>query len=944
MQTTRQVALWTTIAALWLAAGVGGQQAPVFKAETNVVPIDLVVTDQEGRPLPGLRAEDFQVTVDGQPRKVVTAQFLSSAATAPTGLPGVVKKAGWDIDAAFDTVYAGNTRGGTVDRAPSRNVMIAIDQSSFSVAGGRTAARAARGVLDMLHPNDRVGLAVFPPPGPYLRPTLDHQRVRQALGQVSGSAEQLPRTEISLSVSDALLWTSGDRMSRDEVSQRFCSPMAVATCGQELDRASAQIISHARGQALASLRGLADIIRGTAQEDAALAVVVVSTGMFASSRATLLGVDGEVRDLGRLAAVSRAMVYALHVDAAFLDLDTVERQRVAGFANQDEDLRLEGLRYLAGATGGTITRVGGGGDAAFRRVSLDLSAYYLLGVESAPGDRDGRRHRIRVSVARPGASVRTREDLYVPVAKKLTGDEAVKEALEASDPERALPIRLSTQMLRESGTDKVRLLISAFIGEGIQAAAAIRVGYRLQGAGAAGTVGFSDIQTVTLPVIDPGPDGVLSYLESAQLTPGRYLLRLAAADEKGRVGSVQQVVDATLVGSEAGTMSDVILVDPSRSVQGTLTPVADGRVAADSLESFLEIYPAPGHQVASVTFDVSDSPGGPTIVSGSVKPEARGDRLVAGARLELRALPPGVYMLNARVLEGDRVLGRTSRPFLIDRPAGAGEAGAGEPRAALAFAATGGLVRSFSRENALRADALTYFLNRLQASDAEATGQPLTEATEALRGARFGDALAALPAQSDLLSVAFLKGLALFGQGELPRAAEQFRQALRINSEFLPAAFYLGACYAAGGRDREAVGAWQTSLVSETDSRLIYEVLADALLRLKDGRQAETIIQEARERWPDDETFTVRLAAARVILDQRGDALALLAPYIERHQDDSEALFLAIRLLYEAHDSGKRLKSASEDRALAAKYGALYAAAGGSNGPLVARWVGAMTR
>ncbi len=184
----------------------------------------------------------------------------------------------------------------------------------------------------------------------------------------------------------------------------------------------------------------------------------------------------------------------------------------------------------------------------------------------------------------------------------------------------------------------------------------------------------------------------------------------------------------------------------------------------------------------------------------------------------------------------------------------------------------------------------------------------------------------------------------MFGQGHLDQAAGQFRTALRISNDFLPAAFYLGACYAAGGRDREAVGAWQTSLVTESDSRIIYEVLADALLRLNDGAQAEAIIGEARERWPEDDLFAFRLAAARVLLNRRAEALGMLETYIERHPDESEALFLALRLLYEAHDSGKRLKSAAEDRALAAKYGAMYAAAGGPNAPLVARWVRAMTR
>ena len=951
MQDTRRGArrLRSAMLAVVMAAGVAvaasTQQAPVYKAEVDVVPVDLVVTDREGRPVSGLQAEDFRVTVDGQPRKVLTAQFLSSAAAPSPGRAELPRKGAWDIDAAFESVYIGNEKGVEIEKMPSRNVMIVVDQASFTPAAGRRAAVAARGLLDMLHPNDRVGLAVIPPVGPFVRPSRDHQRVRQALAQVSGIMQAMPRGEVSMSLTDALGWTGGDSTARENVTQRFCSTMGgaegAAACIAELNRAAAEVIANAREQSLTTLRGLGDIIRAASLDGSASAVVILSAGLYASGRASRLGVDGDMRIVGRVAAASRAMVFALYVESGFLDRDSMDKKRLAGFSTEDGDLGLDGLRDLAGMSGGSVTRMSNTSDEAFRRVSLELSAYYLLGIEGVPGDRDGRRHRLRVTVARPDVSVRSREELFLPVVKKLTPDETIKEALGGAELQRELRIRLSTQMMREPGSDKVRLLISALIGEGVARPSPVRVAYSIRGAGAETATATSDIQNDTLPLVGTGAGGALSYFDAAQLTPGRYLLRLAAVDEGGKVGSVQQVVDATLIAADVGTFSDLMLADPARPVKDRFTPVADGRMTGDSVEAFLEVYPAPGHEVKAVGFDVSDTPGGPAIVSGSVVPEKRGDRLVAGGRLELRALPPGVYILNALVMEGDKALGRTSRPFMLDRRVGAADAAA-EPRAAMAFAATGRLVAGFSREDALRPDALGYFLNRLQAAETASPGEPVAEATAALRSANYEAVLAALPAESDQLSAVFLRGLALFAQGQLEPAAKQFRATLRIADDFLPAAFYLGACYAAGGLDREAVGAWQTSLVSESGSRMIYEVLADALLRLNDGKQAEAILEEARERWPGDDVFLPRLAAAKVILSRRSEALALLEPYIERHQLDSEPLFLAIRLLYEAHDSRKPLKGAVEDRTLAAKYGELYRATNGANQPLVARWVAAM--
>jgi VWFA-related protein len=932
------------LAVAGLVAAAQAQQPRVFRAEVDVVPIDLVVLDREGRPVSGLAVQNFQVTVDGQPRKVVSAQFLSSASAPSAPRTTAPRATRFDVDEAFDTVYVGNDRAAGSGPAPARRVIIAIDQSSFATATGRSAATAARGLLDLLHPNDRVGLAVFPPPGPNLRPTLDHQRIRLALGQVTGGSESFPRTELMLTVSDALAWQGGDTLTRAQVMQRACSVLSVDTCRQDLESSVTQVVQYAQRQSQTTLRALSDVIRAASIEGGPTAIVLVSGGLFGGGSAPQLGVDEEMRAVARLAAASRATLYGIYSESGFLDRDSMERSRVAGFSTADGELRLGGLRHLAGLCGGTVTRVTSGSDVGFRRVSLELSAYYLLGIESGPSDRDGQRHRIRVQVDRPGLTVRSREELYLPATRNLSADEAVQEALKGTQIEGDLPIRLSTQMMREAGDDNVRLLVSAYIGRDVTSPAQIRVGYSIRGAGAAATRATSEVQSRTLPVVGSGSDATLCYIETVSLTPGRYLLRLAAVDAAGRVGSVQQPLDAMLVGGEGLAFSDLLLVDPRRTLENTFAPAADGRMTVDALEAFVEIYPQGVQQVGSVVFEVADMPGGPALVGGSVVPERKdSNRLTAGITLELGALPAGSYTLNARVLDGERVLGRLSRPFRLEPLTR--RRGAIEPRAAFGFAASGGVLQDFAPGDALAAEAVDYFVGRMRATETVPAGEAVTSATEAVRSSRFGAAVASLADQpSDVLSVAFLRGLALFGQGQLEPAAAQFRAALRISNDFLPAAFYLGACYAAGGRDREAVGAWQTSLVSETGSRMIYEVLADALLRLKDGPQAEAIIAEAQGRWPDDDVFAPRLAAARVILNRRDEALAALMPYIERHPADPEPLFLAIRLLYEAHGTGKPIKNATTDRDLARKYAALYAQTAGAKQALVARWVASMSK
>jgi hypothetical protein len=109
-------------------------------------------------------------------------------------------------------------------------------------------------------------------------------------------------------------------------------------------------------------------------------------------------------------------------------------------------------------------------------------------------------------------------------------------------------------------------------------------------------------------------------------------------------------------------------------------------------------------------------------------------------------------------------------------------------------------------------------------------------------------------------------------------------------------------------------------------------------LRLQDGEEAASLLGEARDKWADDDRFLPRLAASEALRRRPREAMALLDAYIARHPSDADALFLAVRLLYDARSADRRISSVEEDAAAAGRYAALYKAAGGSNVALVQRW------
>ena len=76
-------------AALWAAIAVAAaqqpppqqpppqQEPPRFRASVDVTSLDVSVVDDHGKPFLGLKPEDFNVRIDGNTRRVVSAEWIS---------------------------------------------------------------------------------------------------------------------------------------------------------------------------------------------------------------------------------------------------------------------------------------------------------------------------------------------------------------------------------------------------------------------------------------------------------------------------------------------------------------------------------------------------------------------------------------------------------------------------------------------------------------------------------------------------------------------------------------------------------------------------------------------------------------------------------------------------------------------------------------------------
>jgi len=89
---------WLVVAVAVLATAPQ-QQAPVFRASTNVVPLTVTVLDDKGQPVRDLKASDFVVTENGKVREIVNffPQPLAPGPVAPPPVGGVYQQRSTNI-------------------------------------------------------------------------------------------------------------------------------------------------------------------------------------------------------------------------------------------------------------------------------------------------------------------------------------------------------------------------------------------------------------------------------------------------------------------------------------------------------------------------------------------------------------------------------------------------------------------------------------------------------------------------------------------------------------------------------------------------------------------------------------------------------------------------------------------------------------------------------
>jgi len=623
------------------AAQTPPQQAPpTFRTGVDLVAVDVSVVDSTGRPVRGLEAGSFSLTVDGKPRRLASVQFISQETAPGAPLSSEPKVVPFSTNAG---------QGG------GRMVLVVVDQGNIGPGSGRIVMDTVGRFLARLGPGDRTALAVIPG-GMVVNFTRHHALVRDAVGKVFGTNVPLGRNR-RVGITEALAIGRREPGVLQQVVDRECGGPDddnAATCTREIIEESDNLVRTAYATTATSLNALRSIIGRLAPIDGPKTVVLISEGLI---------IDRQTEQISWVSdetSRARASVYGIRLIPPVFDVND-RRQNYS--AELDQDLAARGFDMLVGRARGAYFAVANRGEWAFDRLALEMTGYYLLGFEPEPDDRNGKSHAIGIKVNRPGVTVRARRQFVAPPASaaRPSDDDIIKSVLAQPLLAEDVPLRVAVKSFKDPASDKVKLLVAAALGGPADVTTARAVGFLV-------TDDRGEVQAFSL---DTSPKVATPYVGATLVNPGTYNLKLAVVDEQGRRGSVEHRLDARLRVGGPFRFGDFMLADGD--VGKALVPKIEPRVSREVVTGYSEVYAADPARfdTASVAFEVAREPNAPALASS---PAVLGETADSGRRMIQGAVPvtglePGDYVLRAVVSVADRPVARFSTPFTLIRSA-----------------------------------------------------------------------------------------------------------------------------------------------------------------------------------------------------------------------------------------------------------------------------------
>jgi VWFA-related protein len=534
----------------------------VLRAQSQIVRIDVEVTDGKGRPVKELRPDQFTITDDGKIEKISVFSY-SDIESMETAGPDNTKPVVVPVDNFGPNVRPAEAEAVSNQVHDRRMIVMFFDLSSMATDDILRAHDAAEKFLkSQMSPADLVAVVTY---GTNLSILANFTNDRATLDKavaalVPGAATQLANPAYA-----------GAQNGEYDVQQDTGAAYTA-------DETEFNVFN--TDQKLEAIENLTEVLAGIPGRKA----LVEFTGGI-----TQTGEENRAELRAATDAANRADVSIYSIDARGL-MATVPggdataeassgNSMFSGAAvfhqtDQREDSR-DTLATLSTDTGGRAFFDLGDLSDALPKIQSENSGYYLIGYNLPPDvKRDGSWHAVRVKVNAPGVHVRYRNGYYAPRdfqhLEKEDRDQQLAEAMNSEDPEVDLPIAVETGMFRISDQQAYVPIAAKLSSSALDWAekhnrreAAFDFAAEVR-AVPSGLIVAQLRDTITVHLDEQRYKQVsrsdLVYQGGVVLAPGTYRLKfLAREDESGKIGTFEEPLTIPARPAARMTLSSVLL-------------------------------------------------------------------------------------------------------------------------------------------------------------------------------------------------------------------------------------------------------------------------------------------------------------------------------------------------------------------------------------------------
>jgi VWFA-related protein len=628
-------------------------QQPTFRAVTTLVTFDVTVLSRDGKPVPGLTAEDFDIRLNNKPQPVRAVAFLEATA------PPAAEPAKPPADLARAPVRATNT----TPEPESRVFVVMVDDLSIQPGASKNIFVAAEKFLGKLSPSDVVGFTTSSGHEPVVNPTLDRAPVEKALKHAIGELIELrfdALGDIFVGSHEALLIDEGSKGVLTDVIARECGttpgksleqllqdPSVLGDCASRVDRLARQTAQLVRRRTDDQIRAFVAAIQAMRSVGGIKHLVIFTGGIG-------IGVNNvDMVPVAKAAAAAGVQLSLLNEEPDEIDLSRPGQTRAA---HDDNLALLQGAETMTDMSGGQFYRVTGQADRYFDQVLVAASAVYRIGVELPPGTAPDAELTVTASVKRAGLTVFASRYAAAPgPSSSVSTADRLQELITTGRRETAVPIEMGAVVRRAPGSTQLEVDVNVSVPETIHGP--------LEGVFAlVDSAGRTQAGKWTAAAADGGPYRVTVPIRADR---GRYVLRVAAADATGALGSAESPVEAALNVMGSFTTSDLLTSWTDAGGQRKLLALEALPRGVTTIHASIELYPSSPGPAPTVTFSIASLDASqPSSDSRAVTSVADGDILKAEASIGIAALPPGAYALHAAVALDGRGLGQVVTTFI----------------------------------------------------------------------------------------------------------------------------------------------------------------------------------------------------------------------------------------------------------------------------------------